>query len=190
MGIKLWVTLVMPVLSLLNGWYCLGCWEEERTALLHLKANINFPDGRSLTSWVVNEIGTDCCQWQGVECSNTTKQVIHLNLDFAMDQKLGDWYFNASLFLPFQELRNLSLSGNQLVGWIENEGNGRLFGLTKLEVLHIWGTDWFGDNDILSMLNLKDFTNLKELDLSQNKARSLGTIFGVSSHFVLHHYSF
>ncbi|CAI9764587.1 unnamed protein product [Fraxinus pennsylvanica] len=114
--------LVMMVLSLLNGWYCLGCWEEERVALLHLKANVDSLDGRSLASWVVNEIKTDCSQWQRVECSNTTKRVIKLTLDDARDWKLGDWYFNASLFLPFQELRNLSLQSNQLVHWFENEG--------------------------------------------------------------------
>ncbi|CAA2989928.1 Hypothetical predicted protein, partial [Olea europaea subsp. europaea] len=113
MGIKLQVTLAMIVLSLLNGWYCLGYWEEERVTLLHLKANMNFPNR-------VDEIRIDCCQWQGVECSNTTKRVIHLSLDSVRDWKLGDWYFNASLFLPFQELRNLSLSKNPLVGLIDN----------------------------------------------------------------------
>ncbi|CAA2981176.1 LRR receptor-like serine threonine- kinase GSO1 [Olea europaea subsp. europaea] len=231
MGIKLWVMLVMMVLSLLNEWCCLGCWEEERIALLHLKVNMNFPDGRSLPSWVVNEIEADCCQWQGVECSNTTKRVIHLNLDAVRDRKLGDWYFNASLFLPFQKLRHLSLQWNQLVGWIENEGfdrlsklrnlealdlscnsfhrkilsslsqlsslkylrfrsslldrenygnsRERLFGLTKLEVLDFMNNYGIIDDDILSVLNLNDFINLKELQLSGNGFKRLGSIYGL-----------
>ncbi|CAA2966837.1 LRR receptor-like serine threonine- kinase GSO1 [Olea europaea subsp. europaea] len=232
MGIKLRVMLVMMLLLLLNGRYCLGYWEEERVALLHLKENINFPNGESLPSWVVvNEIGIDCCQWQGVECSNTTKRIIKINLDGARDLNSGDWYFNASLFLPFQELRILSLWGNQLVGWIENEGfdqlstlrnletldlgdnsfdrkilsslsqlsslkllglwgcfsnreiygnsRERLFGLTKLEVLNFASNHGIIDGDILLVLNLNDFINLKELDLSQNKLRSLGTIYGL-----------
>ncbi|CAA2956649.1 LRR receptor-like serine threonine- kinase GSO1 [Olea europaea subsp. europaea] len=231
MGIKLWVMLVMMVLSLLNGRYCLGCWEEERIALLQLKENINFPCGESLPSWVVNEIETDCCQWQGVECSNTTKRVIQIILYDARDRNFENWYFNASLFLPFQELRNLSLEMNQLVGWIENEGfdrlstlrnlealnlgensfdrkilsalsqlsslkhlglhgcfseiknydnsRERLFGLTKLEVLDFAYNLGIIEDDILSVLNLNDFINLKELDLSYNEFRSLGTTYGL-----------
>ncbi|CAI9764589.1 unnamed protein product [Fraxinus pennsylvanica] len=69
----------------------------------------------------------------------------------------------------------------------ENYSNGheRLFGLTKLEVLELWGTDRFSDNEFLSMLNLNDFINLKELDLSVNKLRSLGTIYGLKNLKVL-----
>ncbi|XP_022893119.1 probable LRR receptor-like serine/threonine-protein kinase At4g36180 isoform X2 [Olea europaea var. sylvestris] len=233
MGTKLVAMLVMMVLSLLNGWYCLGCWEEENVALLHLRENINFPDGESLSSWVVNETATDCCRWESVECSNTTKRVIQLNLFNIRERALGDWYFNASLFLPFRELRNLSLNSNQLVGWIENEGidrlsklrnlealnlswnsfdnkilsslsrlsslkylgfqynylmrkkisnsSERLFGLTKLEVLDFNGNDDISNGDILSILNLNDFINLKELDLSYNQFGSSGTIYGIKS---------
>ncbi|XP_022893113.1 probable LRR receptor-like serine/threonine-protein kinase At4g36180 isoform X1 [Olea europaea var. sylvestris] len=211
----------------------LGCWEEEKVALLHLRANINFPDGESLSSWVVNETATDCCQWESVESSNTTKRVIQLDLDYVRERKLGDWYFNASLFLPFRELRNLFLEQNQLVGWVENEGidrlsklrnlealdlswnsfdnkilsflsrlsslkylrfgnnylmrkkfsnsSERLFGLTKLEVLDFKGNDDISNGDILSMLNLNDFINLKELDLSENQFGSSGTIYGIKS---------
>jgi len=35
---------------------------------------------------------------------------------------LGDWVLNASLFLPFKELRSLDLGYNGLVGCMENEG--------------------------------------------------------------------
>jgi len=120
MGTKLQLMLVMMVL---NGWYCLGCWDEERVSLLNLKANINVTVGTLLPSWVDNKTASDCCQWEQVKCSNITARVIELNLDFfPRDYELGDWYFNASLFLPFQDLRNLSLRSSNLVGWIENEG--------------------------------------------------------------------
>jgi len=35
--------------------------------------------------------------------------------------ELGDWYLNASLFLPFQELNALYLSDNRIAGWVKNK---------------------------------------------------------------------
>ncbi|CAI9760106.1 unnamed protein product [Fraxinus pennsylvanica] len=191
---------------------------------------MNFPNGESLPSWVDNETASDCCQWEQVKCSNITARVIELNLYYARIRRLGDWYLNASLFLPFDELINLSLEGNNLVGWIENEGidrlsklrnlealdlssnffnrkilsslnrlsslkylgfrynslrrknygnsRERLFGLNKLEVLDFMGNNDISDGDILSVLNLNDFINLKKLDLSDNQFTSSGTIYG------------
>ncbi|CAA3030610.1 Hypothetical predicted protein, partial [Olea europaea subsp. europaea] len=132
------------------------CWEEEMNALLHLKENINFPDRGRLPSWVVNEIGADWSQWQRVECSNTTKRVIQLNPDGARNLKLGDWYFNASLFLPFQELRNLSLYRNQL-------GFDRLLKLRNLEALDL-GSNSF-DRKILSSLSHEKLFRLAKLEV-------------------------
>ncbi|KAL2474044.1 receptor like protein 13 [Forsythia ovata] len=227
------------VLSLLNGkWYCLGCFEEERVALLHLKENINFPNGISLPSWVDYETKTGCCHWQGVQCSNTTGRVIQLDLG-GWYSALGDWYFNASLFLPFQELRILSLWSNNLVGWIENEGfdklsklknlealdlssnsfdrnilsslsqlsslkhlnlnrifyssskffetsgHERLSGLKKLQVLDFSFNGDINVSDVLSILELNDFINLRELDISYNQFRSFGTIYGLRNLKVL-----
>ncbi|KAL2537376.1 Receptor like protein [Forsythia ovata] len=77
---------------------------------------------------------TGCCHWQGVQCSNTTGRVIQLDLYDTRYWTLKDWYFNASLFLPFQELRNLSLGYNNLVGWIENEELYALNDLVELDL--------------------------------------------------------
>ncbi|KAL2489555.1 receptor like protein 14 [Forsythia ovata] len=167
------------VLSFLNGkWYCLGCFEEERIALLHLKENINFPNGISLPSWVDNDTKAGCCHWQGVQCSNTTGRVIQLDLNDTRHLRLGDWYFNASLFLPFQELRNLSLVRNGITGWRENEGHKRLSGLNKLQVLDFSSNNHdIKDSDVLSVLELNDFISLKELYISDNQFRSFGTIY-------------
>ncbi|KAL2487573.1 receptor like protein 21 [Forsythia ovata] len=196
------------VLSFLNRkWYCLGCFEEERISLLYLKENINFPNGISLPSWVEYETKAGCCHWEGVQCSNTTGRVIQLDLYDIRYWTLEDWYFNASLFLPFQELRNLSLGYNNLVGWIENEGfdklsklkslealdlrensfdrnilsslsHERLLGLKKLQVLDFSGNHGIKDIDVLSVLELNDFISLEELDIRGNQFRSFGTIYG------------
>uniref|UniRef100_A0A0D3HFT4 non-specific serine/threonine protein kinase n=1 Tax=Oryza barthii TaxID=65489 RepID=A0A0D3HFT4_9ORYZ len=51
------------------------CVTGERDALLSFKASLLDPSGR-LSSWQ----GDDCCQWKGVRCSNTTGNVVALNL--------------------------------------------------------------------------------------------------------------
>ncbi|KAL2459861.1 receptor like protein 14 [Forsythia ovata] len=152
------------VLSFLNRkWYCLGCFEEERISLLYLKENINFPNGISLPSWVEYETKAGCCHWEGVQCSNTTGRVIQLDLYDIRYWTLEDWYFNASLFLPFQELRNLSLGYNNLVGWIENEGFDKLSKLKSLEALDLRENSF--DCNILS--SLSQLSSLKHLNLQE-----------------------
>ncbi|GFY85743.1 receptor like protein 45 [Actinidia rufa] len=177
------------VLVLVKGWYCLGCLEQERIALLQLKANINYPNGTSLPSWVEGE-NVNCCKWVRVECNSITGYVIQLSLNHTRDYDiLKSWYFNASLFLPFKELKTLFLSGNHLAGWVENEGFERLSTLKNLEVLDLSRNEF--NNSVLSSLSglshlkyldlglndlkgldhfnkLDDFISLKELDLSDN----------------------
>ncbi|CAA3011579.1 Hypothetical predicted protein [Olea europaea subsp. europaea] len=122
MGIKLLAMLVMMLLSLLNGWYCLGCWKEEKVALLHLKANINFPDEELLPSWVVNETTIGYCQWTGVECSNTTKRVIQLDLNGVMERTLGD----CERLFGLTKLEVLDFKGN------DDISNGDILSMLKL----------------------------------------------------------
>jgi len=121
-----WLRMItMLVLVLVNGMCCHGCWEQERIALLHLKASINYPNGSSLPSWVDDQYA-NCCQWEAVECSNKSKRVIQISLarDPTRDVRFEnyEWHFNASLFLPFEELKTLNLSGKYLDGSVDNEG--------------------------------------------------------------------
>jgi hypothetical protein len=58
-----------------------------------------------------------------VVCDNTTNRVIKLYLSFVNSDAVEDLDLNASLFLPFKELENLDLSGNQLVGGLKNQGS-------------------------------------------------------------------
>ncbi|PHT99692.1 hypothetical protein BC332_29480 [Capsicum chinense] len=125
-----------------NGWRCCYCcWNEERTALLQLKANIKYSTSGDdyLSSWGANET-SDCCRWEGIVCSNTTRRVVELSI-IAKEEKLsngtytddilGNWLFNASLFIPFKNLKALLLPGHYLAGWVKNEG------LDKLEILDL-----------------------------------------------------
>jgi len=114
-----WMLLAI-LLTLVGEWYgrCYGCLEEERIGLLEIQSLID-PDGFSLRHWVDS---SNCCEWDGIECDNTTRRVIELSLSGARDQSFGDWVLNASLFLPFKELQSLELRFNGLVGCLENEG--------------------------------------------------------------------
>ena len=107
----------------ING--CFGCWEQERIALLQLKAsmmNYTSRDGYDFTSWDSADKESDCCDWERVTCNNTTGRVIQLYLTMISLDGEYYWYLNASLFLPFEELQYLDLSANWSPGWVPNEG--------------------------------------------------------------------
>ncbi|KAA8526369.1 hypothetical protein F0562_008428 [Nyssa sinensis] len=155
--------LLVMMLVLLNGYCCLGCWKQERIALLQIKVDINFPNGTSLRRWVDNETA-NCCDWKEIECSVDTGRVIQISLNETRDWSLGDWYFNASLFLPFKELRTLHLSGNSLVGWVENEGFERLSMLMNLQVVDLS----YNNFNISILSRLLRLPSLKYLSLQSN----------------------
>jgi hypothetical protein len=101
-----------------------GCLEEERIALLQIKTSFgDHPNdiASPLFSWGKDAL---CCSWKRVTCSNsTTRRVIEINLYFTRDRSMEEyWYLNASIFLPFQELNVLDLSGNGIAGCVANEG--------------------------------------------------------------------
>ena len=115
-----WVVLVLVQLCI-NG--CFGCLEQEKIALLRLKASFNDPDGYSLPSWNSANEESECCDWEGVKCNITTGRVIQLALNDTWYRPGEFLYVNASLFLPFEELNYLDLSGNYIQGCIPNEGS-------------------------------------------------------------------
>nr|POE93887.1 mdis1-interacting receptor like kinase 2 [Quercus suber] len=150
----------------MNG--CFGCWEQERIALLQYKAStVNYTDEYHSTPWGSADKESDCCEWKGVKCSLTTGRVIKLALNSTIywsGESGGGWYFNASLFLPFEDLQYLDLSWNYIPGWVSNEGFKRFSALSKLELLHLDGNSF--NNSILS--SLSGIASLKELYLGSN----------------------
>ncbi|KAI9397467.1 hypothetical protein POPTR_003G041400v4 [Populus trichocarpa] len=134
MGVFLQMLTVLLVIMMvsLQGWLPLGCLDEERIALLQLKDSLNYPNGTSLPSWI--KADAHCCSWERIECS--TGRVTELHLEETRNEELGDWYLNASLLLPFQELKALNLRGNRLAGWVEKKES-----LSSLEVLGLSGNN-------------------------------------------------
>ncbi|KAI8023028.1 Receptor-like protein 9a [Camellia lanceoleosa] len=175
----LWVMLVLAS-------ECYGCLEHERIALLQLKASINHQNRNSKYAWEETwngEATTDCCEWERVKCSTTTGRVMQLSLDSTIYLDTGDWYLNASMFLPFEELESLDLSYNHLAGWLENEELLRLdFNssnnntLPSVGLLSSLKTLSLSHNHLNGSIDIGEFckmNNLKELDLSGNSIEDI-----------------
>ncbi|CAK7338553.1 unnamed protein product [Dovyalis caffra] len=77
------------------------------------------------------------------------------------------WYLNATLFFSFQELNYLELSGNNILGCIENEDFERLSKLNNLEILDLSYNKF--NNSILTSLSA--LSSLKSLDISSNRLK-------------------
>ncbi|KAJ6924605.1 receptor-like protein 15 isoform X3 [Populus alba x Populus x berolinensis] len=161
--------LLLILMVSLQGWVALGCLEEERIALLHLKDSLNYPNGTSLPSWRIDH--ANCCEWdwERIWCNSSTGRVTDLDLYSVRNQELGDWYLNASLFLPFHQLQFLSLMDNHIAGWVENKGGYELQKLSNLEYLDL-GNNSFA-NSILSYI--EGLPSLKYLYLDYNRLEGL-----------------
>uniref|UniRef100_A0A2N9J5W2 Leucine-rich repeat-containing N-terminal plant-type domain-containing protein n=1 Tax=Fagus sylvatica TaxID=28930 RepID=A0A2N9J5W2_FAGSY len=139
----------------ING--CFGCLEQEKIALLRLKASFNFPDGYSLPSWNSANEESECCDWEGVKCNITTGRVIQLALNNTGYRTRE--YVNASLFLPFEELNYLDLSTNGIQGCIPNEEFEKL---SNLEELYLRANEI---TDFITLEALRRLNNLEQLYL-------------------------
>ncbi|KAK3438678.1 hypothetical protein EUGRSUZ_C03330 [Eucalyptus grandis] len=169
----LWVLVVVWGIACLCG--SRGCREQERVALLALNATLDLP------YWVdVGGSYFNCCSWEGVECNPTTGRVTQLMLSNSRYYRFGfkTWYLNASLLLPFEELKSFDLSYNYLGGWIApKEPNLLSSKLSKLEVLDLSYNSL--NNSILPILG--GFSNLKELDISHNKVDAVAITEGIKN---------
>ncbi|RZB61549.1 Receptor-like protein EIX2 [Glycine soja] len=169
------------------------CIQTEREALLQFKAAIEDPYGM-LSSWTTS----DCCQWQGIRCTNLTGHVLVLDLhgqikfSYAfnrftgiLSQRFIGGEIHKSL-MELQQLKYLNLSWNSFQG----RGIPEFLGsLTNLRYLDLSNSDFggkiptqFGSLSHLKYLNLAwnnylegsisrqlgNLSQLQHLDLSYN----------------------
>ncbi|TYI13344.1 hypothetical protein ES332_A08G052500v1 [Gossypium tomentosum] len=155
-----WVRLTTLVF-IIRGWRQIeGCLEQERIALFQLKSFFDHPT--KLKDWVDMK-GTNCCQWERVECNITSERVISLNLNYAR-RSTSNGYLNISLFLPFEELKSLYLGGNKIAGFVDNKGE-KMQPILNLEVLDL-SSNLLNNNDLTY---LKGLSSLKSLNIGGNQ---------------------
>ncbi|TKW15224.1 hypothetical protein SEVIR_5G222700v4 [Setaria viridis] len=156
-----------------------GCVASEREALLNLKESFLDPAGR-LSSWR----GEDCCQWEGVGCSNRIGHVVKLDLRCQSDSEaimlrggmsssiatlnhlkyldlsFNDFnYTNIPLFLgTLSNLRYLSLSDAGFSGSVPSQ----LGNLSRLQHLDLS----FNGLEVSDLSWLPRLSSLKSLNMS------------------------
>ncbi|KAL5749069.1 hypothetical protein ACOSP7_023672 [Xanthoceras sorbifolium] len=177
---KLSILIMIALILQMYGYK--GCMENERAALLEIKAF--YINSSSLKSWVDDRV-SDCCNWDQVECSTTTSRVINLSLS-QLFYGPSTTILNFSLFDPFEELQSLNLSYNNFEGCVGSRGIlyssftlsyvscirlplcAGLANLINLEILDL------SRNRISHLpLCLNNLTNLRVLDLSFNNFEGL-----------------
>ncbi|XP_039848117.1 receptor-like protein EIX1 [Panicum virgatum] len=107
------------------------CIAHERSALLTFRVGLSDPTDR-LSSWE----GSNCCQWKGVQCSNTTGHVVKLDLqgpDLNCDVQALRGKISSSL-IGLQHLQYLDLSCNRFNKEQIPEFLGSLHGLRYLDL--------------------------------------------------------
>lgn len=111
-----------------------ACIEEERAALLEIKASVksHCADADDLLPTWTDHGGRECCHWERVTCNSTTGRITDLTLDHLFEIVYEDfsqkyWELNISLFLHFQELTNLNLAYDLLDNGIEKTGTISFF---------------------------------------------------------------
>ncbi|RZB61527.1 Receptor-like protein EIX2 isoform B [Glycine soja] len=135
------------------------CIEREREALLQFKAAL-VDDYGMLSSWTTS----DCCQWQGIRCTNLTAHVLMLDLH---GQLHYSYAFNR-------------ITGILSQRFIRGEIHKSLMELQQLNYLNLSSNDFQG-RGIPEFLG--SLTNLRYLDLSYSDFEGkIPTQFGSLSH--------
>ncbi|KAF2320782.1 hypothetical protein GH714_030730 [Hevea brasiliensis] len=128
------------------------CNAAERGALLDLKMGLNDSWNR-LSSWH----GTNCCQWSGIACDNTTGAVLAVDLPNSSGRRPLGGEIRPSL-AKLKSLKHLDLSENKFSGKIPHF-------FSTLENLQYLNLSFAGFSGAIPP-NLGNLSNLQFLDVS------------------------
>ncbi|XP_057990417.1 receptor-like protein EIX2 [Hevea brasiliensis] len=128
------------------------CNAAEREALLDLKMGLNDSWNR-LSSWH----GTNCCQWSGIACDNTTGAVLAVDLPNSSGRQPLGGEIRPSL-AKLKSLKYLDLSGNKFSGKIPHF-------FSSLENLQYLNLSFAGFSGAIPP-NLGNLSSLQFLDVS------------------------
>uniref|UniRef100_A0A7N2MIF8 Uncharacterized protein n=1 Tax=Quercus lobata TaxID=97700 RepID=A0A7N2MIF8_QUELO len=159
------------------------CIEGERQALLEFKKGLVDDHGR-LSSWQSSDENKNCCNWEGVRCSNLTGHVLelHLSNDGRENKPFGGMISSSLLELPYltyldlsfndfnqsympkfigslSNLKHLNLAAANLSGLIPHH----LQNLSHLQLLYLGGNYW---SNIENLEWLSHLSSIEEFDLS------------------------
>ncbi|GLU00309.1 hypothetical protein SLE2022_176860 [Rubroshorea leprosula] len=141
----------------------LNCSESDLAALIDFKIGLDDPENR-LSSWQ----GSNCCQWRGIGCSNTTGAVVMIDLhnpypvSFESSSRNGFWNLGGDIspsLLRLESLQYLDLNQNTFSGILIPEFLGSL---KNLRYLNLSGA---GFNGIIPP-SLGNLSKLQFLDVS------------------------
>ncbi|KAL3824526.1 hypothetical protein ACJIZ3_020555 [Penstemon smallii] len=175
----------------MKNYYSLFVWVYFCTLFGGLACISTFKSGSStsaFSSWDIAQ-ETDCCAWENVKCDFHNKRVVQLSLNSTKLYDDSEWYLNFSLFLPFQELQNLSLNQNNLRGFHGVVNSSKLqrldLGWNKIDVIPFFGGDTLHSLKFLSLENnwLTNSSNFNELTkLKALETLNLGYNYDIVGH--------
>lgn len=161
--------LLLLLFFLINHFSCggnarlIGCLESEREALIDFKKGLEDPENR-LSSWK----GSNCCEWRGIHCHNTTGAVLTVDLHNPHPQgspsRYGFWNLSGEIspsLKMLESLRHLDLSFNTFNGIPIPEFFGSLKNLQYLNLSHAGFSGRI-------LPNLGNLSSLQFLDVSSN----------------------
>ncbi|CAL9007152.1 unnamed protein product [Prunus brigantina] len=142
---------------------CIGCSEREMQALLAFKQGLVDDDNR-LLSWGREVQNKDCCQWDGVYCSNHTGHVVKLDLG---NQSLQGTISPKLVVLQHLEYLNLSFNNfdsSKIPDFIGSLSNLRYLDLSSAN----FGGEIPYQLENLTHLQYLDFSSYGSLDGPKN----------------------
>jgi len=152
-----WVPVILILTSVNTHFSWSKCLEDQKSLLLQLRSSLDLKlsISRKLATW--NQT-SDCCEWTGVQCNDSTGQVI--GLDLCGESIMGGIDNSSSLF-SLRFLQSLNLANNSF----NNAQIPSAFGkLSRLIYLNLSNAGFSGQVP----MEISQLIKLETLDLSSN----------------------